>query len=147
MTNLAPIRHSADTEAPVHTYGDVRTGPKTILRLEGAVVLALASALYEQTGSGWTLFAAMFLIPDLSMLGYLVNRRVGASVYNLGHNCILPCLLGLYGVMASQPLFLSLALIWVAHVGFDRMVGYGLKYDTGFQHTHLGHGRPTSVSA
>ncbi|WP_304219059.1 DUF4260 family protein, partial [Phenylobacterium aquaticum] len=79
-----------------------------------------------------------FLVPDLSMLGYLLGRRAGAVSYNLAHSYAGPAALGAAGIIQSQPLMTALALVWVAHVGFDRMLGYGLKYATGFKHTHLG---------
>ena len=97
-----------------------------------------ASAAYALVGSGWAFFALLFLAPDLSMLGYLGGRKVGAAAYNLGHSYILPTMLAACGVVMSQPILLSLSLIWVAHIGFDRMLGYGLKYATAFGHTHLG---------
>jgi hypothetical protein len=118
--------------------GVVTGAPKAILRLEGAAVLAAASAAYAQTDTGWVLFALLFLVPDVSMLGYLVGRRVGAAAYNLGHSYVLPVMLGVIGVLLSQHLIVALFLIWMAHIGFDRMLGYGLKYATAFGHTHLG---------
>ncbi len=129
---------------PLQKGGYVQGGPKLILRLEGALVLAAASAAYTHVGSGWMLFAVLFLVPDLSMLGYLIGRRVGAVVYNLGHSYILPAALGAWGVVDGQALAMSVALIWIAHIGFDRLAGYGLKYAAAFQHTHLGQaGRKT----
>ena len=125
---------AAASNAPAVVAG----GPKAILRLEGAAVLAAASAAYAQLGAGWPLFAILFLTPDVSMLGYLFGRRIGAASYNLGHSYVLPAALGLFGVWLSQHLPVALSLIWVAHIGFDRMLGYGLKYPTDFGHTHLG---------
>jgi hypothetical protein len=118
--------------------GVVTGAPKAILRLEGAAALAAASALYSQVGTGWLLFALLFLVPDVSMLGYLAGRRIGAVSYNLGHSYILPVTLGAVGFLLSHHSLVALSLIWVAHIGFDRMLGYGLKYATAFGHTHLG---------
>jgi hypothetical protein len=123
--------------------GVVTGAPRIILRLEGAAVLAVASAAYAHIGMGWMLFAVLFLVPDISMLGYLAGPRVGAATYNLGHTYILPVILGALGFLLSHQLLAALCLIWLAHVGFDRMLGYGLKYATAFGHTHLGVvGRP-----
>ncbi len=72
------------------------------------------------------------------MLGYLMGRRIGTVIYNLGHSYILAVTLGAVGLLLSQNLLVALSLIWVAHIGFDRMLGYGLKYPTAFGHTHLG---------
>ncbi len=83
-------------------------------------------------------FAALFLVPDLSMLAYFAGRRIGAVSYNLAHSYILPIALAAAGVVLSRHGLLAPALIWIAHIGFDRMLGYGLKYPTAFGHTHLG---------
>lgn len=80
----------------------------------------------------------LVLIPDLSMLGYLKDSRVKALSYNLGHTHPLPAVLVTFGVLAGSLLYVSLGLIWFAHIGFDRMIGFGLKYPTGFRDTHLG---------
>jgi len=101
-------------------------------------MLIAAAAAYGAWGSGWGLFAALFLVPDISMLGYLAGPRVGAACYNAGHSYLGPALLGAAGLGVGQPLAVAIALIWVAHIGFDRMLGYGLKYSTAFGHTHLG---------
>jgi hypothetical protein len=113
------------------------SGPKTVLHLEGAAVLGAASAAYFATGGGWVLFAVLFLAPDLSMLGYLAGKRAGAVAYDAAHNYVLPLGLLAVGYFGTAPLATSIALIWIAHVGFDRMLGYGLKYAEGFRSTHL----------
>jgi hypothetical protein len=118
--------------------GVVQGAPRLLLRLEGAVVLAGAVWCYAQVGAGWALFALLFLVPDLSMLGYLAGPRIGAASYNAGHSYALPAGLAGAGVLGGWPVAVSLALIWVAHIGFDRAIGYGLKYPSGFGHTHLG---------
>ncbi len=111
---------------------------KTLLRFEALAELAACLALYAHFGLGWGLFALLFLLPDLGMLGYLVNRRVGAICYNLTHTEIFPVTLGAIALLAPSDLLGSLALIWLAHIGFDRALGYGLKSMNGFRYTHLG---------
>ena len=111
--------------------------PPILLRLEGAVILALSVLLYSTNGESWLLFILLFLVPDLSMLGYLSGPRTGAVSYNLFHTYVLPGLLAALGLLTESPLLVSLALVWFAHIGFDRMVGYGLKYPNGFFDTHL----------
>jgi hypothetical protein len=113
------------------------------LRAEGLAVVLLAVALYAAHGSGWFLFLVLFLAPDLSMLGYLAGPRTGALVYNLAHTYAAPVLLAGAGLVVGLPLLPALALIWAAHIGLDRALGYGLKLPTGFRDTHLGRiGRP-----
>jgi len=119
---------------PGHATGAARV----ILQLEGAAVLAVAAAVYSRLDASWTLFAALFLLPDLSMLGYLAGPRIGAAFYNAGHSYLGPLALGLAGLLQSSPLLQQIAVIWIAHVGFDRAMGYGLKSVAGFGFTHLG---------
>lgn len=108
------------------------------LRLEGAAVFAVTLVLYAAHGAGWLLFAVLFFTPDFAILGYLAGPRRGAFVYNSGHTYTAPALLAVAGVLTGIGLLLSLALVWAAHIGFDRMLGYGLKLPAGFQATHLG---------
>jgi len=115
-----------------------------LLRLEGLAAFAAAVGVYVHAGFSWPLFALLFLAPDLSKLAYLGGPRAGAIGYNLAHNYALPLVLTLAafagGVSAAAA---AGGLIWIAHIGFDRMLGYGLKFPTGFGDTHLGHlGRP-----
>jgi len=114
-------------------------GTRLLLRLEGLLVVAVAAALYAGTGAGWGLFAALFLVPDLSLLGYLAGPRAGAAAYNAAHTSVGPLLLGAAAWLGLLPSgALPLALIWAAHIGLDRALGYGLKLGAGFRHTHLG---------
>ncbi len=109
-----------------------------LLRAEGLMELAVAVAAYRYAGGPWLMFAVLFLAPDVSMVGYIANPRIGARIYNLGHTYIAPALVALAGfVMASSGLQ-WIALIWAAHIGFDRLLGYGLKYPSAFRATHLG---------
>ena len=118
--------------------GSVTGAPRAFLRLEGMAMLAAASAAFSQSGQSWWLFAALLLVPDVFMLGYLVSPRLGAAGYNLGHTYALPTALGATGLWLAAPLVTAIALIWLAHIGMDRAVGYGLKYPDAFRHTHLG---------
>lgn len=114
------------------------SGVTMLLRCEGAAVLTVAVAAYASLGASWWLFTAVFLLPDLSMAGYLKGPRLGARVYNAAHTYTAPLLLGLAGAAVSRPLLLALGAVWVAHIGLDRMLGYGLKLPCGFADTHLG---------
>lgn len=129
--------------------GVVHGIPRTLLRAEGLVVLIVATIAYSRIEGGWLLYAVLFFLPDLSMLGYLAGPRRGAALYNLGHSYTAPALLGAIGIGSGVPELIAAALIWVAHIGFDRAVGYGFKYATGFAHTHLGSpfARPAAAHA
>jgi len=111
--------------------------PKWLLHVEGGAALLLAGILYRQSQGSWRLFALLFLVPDLFMLGYLFGKRVGAILYNLAHTYTLP-LLWLAAFWVPGPIsYRWLGLIWIAHIGWDRLIGYGLKYETSFKETHL----------
>jgi hypothetical protein len=112
---------------------------KIILHLEGAVVLILSVFFYHQLHASWPLFAILFLAPDLFMLGYLANVRIGSAVYNFAHTYIAPAILLAIAYFAAKPQLIPFALIWTAHIGFDRLLGFGLKYPTHFKDTHLQH--------
>jgi hypothetical protein len=114
-------------------------GVRTLLRLEGLAVFAVALAVYVHAGFSWPAFALLFLAPDLSMLAYLGGPRTGAAGYNLAHTYALACVPALAGFAGGLSAAAAGGLIWIAHIGFDRMLGYGLKYPTGFGDTHLGH--------
>ena len=112
--------------------------PRLLLHLEGAALLVASIVLYfGYAGGHWLLFVALLLAPDLAMLGYLAGPRLDAAAYNLVHAIVLPAALALAGLALGQPLPLQLGLIWLAHIGMDRAVGYGLKYPTAFKDTHM----------
>jgi hypothetical protein len=111
--------------------------PKPLLHLEAAIVFAAALVAYQQNHFSWLLFAILFLVPDASMIGYVINARVGAITYNAVHTYVGALVLGGYALFTGRQLPLMLALIWIAHIGFDRMLGFGLKYSSRFKDTHL----------
>jgi hypothetical protein len=111
--------------------------PRPLLHLEGAAVLVLSLFAYHWSHGSWLQIALLFLVPDVSMLGYLANTRLGAITYNAVHTYTGPLILAGYSFATARPTILSLSLIWIAHIGFDRMLGYGLKYPTRFKATHL----------
>ncbi|HZP78315.1 MAG TPA: DUF4260 domain-containing protein [Pseudolabrys sp.] len=112
--------------------------PRLILRIEGAAVALLAIALYWKSGASWWLFLVLILTPDLSFLGYLGGSRIGALAYNAVHSYVPPAALALVALLRPEIGALPIALIWFAHIGLDRALGYGLKYEAGFGFTHLG---------
>ena len=115
-----------------------RSLPAVLLRLEGLAVLAVAIVFYaQQHYSGWV-FIGLLLAPDLSMLAMLLDSRMGSVVYNIVHHYGLPLALAIVALTTGWGLGLQLALIWLAHIGRDRLAGYGFKYVGQFKETHLG---------
>jgi hypothetical protein len=139
------------TEIPA--VGAATGGVRAALRAEGLALTIAATAAYAHSGFSWVLFAALFLAPDLSFAAYLLGPRWGAAAYNLVHSTIAPLVLGATGLALGLPEAAAIALIGLAHIGFDRALGYGLKYSVGFGATHLGCARaltemsPRSLSA
>jgi Domain of unknown function (DUF4260) len=113
------------------------TKPGTLLRIEGGCILALSILCYREVNDNWILFIALLLAPDLAILGYLRGVRVGTVVYNLVHTLTGPLLLIGYAILEKSPWLLAYGLIWTSHIGFDRLLGFGLKYPTHLSDTHL----------
>lgn len=111
--------------------------PKFILHLEGLSVLLFSLYFYSSNDYSWLLFFVLLFSPDLSMLGYLVNNKIGALFYNLLHTYILVFVLLLFGIIFSYDLLKAIGLIFAAHIGMDRAIGYGLKYQNKFNETHF----------
>ena len=127
----------------MHVSGGVRG----LLRLEGLALLIACVALYARFNGDWVLFLKLFLLPDLSFAAYLFGPRAGAVAYNTMHSTLGALALAVFGYIAGEPGALLIALIWLAHIGFDRALGYGLKYASAFGDTHLGRvGRPNLSS-
>jgi hypothetical protein len=108
------------------------------LRLEGLAAAVLSAVYFAHSGASWWLFAAVWLLPDLSMLGYLAGPNLGARVYNAIHSYVTPATLAVSAILLHRPALVPIALIWINHIGVDRLMGWGLKYPTGFGWTHLG---------
>lgn len=116
------------------------------LKLEELGMLLFGIFLFQFLDYDWWIFAALFFVPDVGMLGYLFGSKTGAVAYNLFHHKGLAILLYIAGLnVMSEELQLT-GLILFCHASFDRLLGYGLKYEQGFKFTHLGEiGRPSKA--
>lgn len=112
--------------------------PRLMLHIEGLVVFVVVVLAYGQFAVwGWGRFALLLLAPDLVFILYALNKRAGIVAYNLVHSYSLPLVLLAWAIISANGVGLSLAPIWLAHIGMDRTVGYGLKYADNFKDTHL----------
>lgn len=111
---------------------------KTLIQLEDLAkfILSYLASLY--LGFAWWVFPAWLLVPDLSMLGYLANPRLGAWLYNFFHHQALGILVGIAGLYFSVSELQLAGIVLFGHSAMDRIMGYGLKYTDDFKHTHLG---------
>jgi len=126
------------SEQAAAAVGAVSGKVRWVLRLEGLALLVAAGVAYQHFGSGWCSFVLWFLLPDIAFLAYLAGPRWGALAYNTTHATPGALAVLLFGIFAGGRVWLSAGLIWLAHIGFDRALGYGLKYAAGFRLTHLG---------
>jgi Domain of unknown function (DUF4260) len=111
--------------------------PRILLRTEDAALMGASLYAFHWLHGSWLIFALLFLVPDLSMLGFLLNTRVGSVCYNLVHTTISPAIVAAAAMLTHHRGWLPVVLIWTAHIGMDRMFGFGLKYPTAFKDTHL----------
>ena len=110
---------------------------KKILRCEGLVIFLISVFIYWKLEGNWLIFIFLLLTPDLSMIGYIKDKKIGAMVYNIVHNYILGAAIISLGMLLPNSFIVLFGLILAAHIGMDRFFGYGLKYKTGFKDTHL----------
>ena len=110
-------------------------------RIEGGAMLLAALWLLPLARADIPLWALIpiFLAPDLSFAAYLLGPKVGAFAYNLVHLYAFGAVLAVAGLVLGHPALAACGALWLAHSGFDRMLGYGLKSAEGFTVTHLGH--------
>jgi hypothetical protein len=134
---MSVLDHATDRPS-VLSEGVVTGRPLVFLRAEGAVLLASALIAFALTSQRWWLVPLVLFLPDLAMAGYARSARAGALAYNLAHSYPLPAVLGAVGLWQGEPVVQAIAALWLAHIGMDRALGYGLKHDDGFAHTHLG---------
>lgn len=120
------------------TDGFAKSWPKALLQLEGAAIFGSTIWAYSRLRQSWWTFVGLLLVPDLFMAGYVANTSIGAHIYNLGHTETPPIVLLCAAMARKDNALAGVALVWLAHIGMDRMFGFGLKYGSGFRHTHLG---------
>jgi fatty acid desaturase len=132
MTELSYVNQTTSPE------GVVVGAPRRWLGLAAVALLVGALIAYGIVGRSWWLVPVLFLVPDLSMAGYAAGTRLGARLYNLAHTTVLPAATLGVAYWLSEGLVVALSLIWLAHIGLDRALGFGLKYEDRGGHTHLG---------
>ena len=111
---------------------------KSLLKIEELAMFGLGIFLFSLLPYAWWWFLVLLLTPDLGMLGYLFGKKTGAMIYNLFHHKAVAIAIYLLGVYLSIPIAQLIGVILFSHSAFDRMMGYGLKYNKGFKFTHLG---------
>ena len=112
--------------------------PIFVQRFESAAFLLAIVLQYHFLQGSWLLFALGFFAPDIMIIGYLLGNKIGAISYNIGHSLTIPILLSTLGYISNHNSIHIIGLIWLAHIAFDRALGFGLKEKTSFMHTHLG---------
>ncbi len=108
-------------------------------RIEASTIFFVSLYLYWYLDFNLIVLILLLFVFDVFMIGYLFNSKIGAYCYNLGHSMIAPPILFAIGFATDARILIGFSLIWLAHIGMDRLLGYGLKFTTGFKETHLGH--------
>jgi hypothetical protein len=111
---------------------------KNLIKIEYVFLFILGIIAYRETEKSWWLFAALFFTPDISMIGYLVNSKIGAWIYNFFHHYALAIITYLIAKATKQEWMEIAGIILFTHISFDRILGYGLKYSDSFHNTHIG---------
>ena len=133
MARTFPSTETAGDEA--HPSGRV---PVWFQRAESAFIGALLVVAFVELGFDWWWLLALFLVFDVSMIGYAHSPRLGAWTYNAVHSYLAPAAVGMGGIVSGARSAAFLALSWGFHIAIDRLLGYGLKFTDRFSHTHLG---------
>lgn len=124
---------------PCYTnYCNSRSTMKTSLKIEELSMFILGCYLFSTLDYSWWWLVGLFLLPDIGMLGYVINSKVGSITYNIFHHKAIAVILYLLGVCIGSPILSFAGILIFSHASFDRMLGYGLKYNTDFKDTHLG---------
>lgn len=108
------------------------------IKFEELMMFVASIILFYWGDFAWWWYPLLILAPDISMLGYLVNTKVGAFTYNIFHNKGIALIIELIGLYYLNDYFIVAGLILFGHASMDRILGYGLKFEDAFQHTHLG---------
>jgi hypothetical protein len=135
--NIAPVRASAPSLAEPNTDDDGSAPVAILLKAEALGVVIASLAAFAYLGASWWWFAALVLVPDISAIGYLGGRRVGAWCYDVLHTYVGPTILGVIGYLVHEPMIMAVAAIWFGHIGVDRLIGYGLKFAGSSKDTHM----------
>ena len=110
---------------------------KTMIKLEEAAIFLLATYLFSQLNLTWWIFPALLFLPDLSMLGYLLDNKIGAVIYNVVHHRGISVVIYIVGLLLNINVIALIGVILLAHSSLDRVFDYGLKYFKGFKYTNL----------
>ena len=127
----------AGADSPAEGVDDAIVPVAWWLRLEAIATLGVGLGLWGIAGGSWLVLALLFLAPDLAMVGYAAGPRIGALAYDAFHNLAIPGAAVAVGLIAGTPWLVLVGALFVVHVGSDRVLGYGLKYPSGFRDTHL----------
>lgn len=110
---------------------------KTSLGIEELFMFVLGVFLFNQLEFSWWWFLVLILTPDIGMLGYIFNTKIGAIGYNVFHHKGIAIIIYLTGVYFQNHILELIGIILFSHASLDRIFGYGLKYFDAFKHTHL----------
>ena len=106
----------------------------------GLLAAGLAIAVVVIQNSSWWQLAVLAIAPDLSLLAGggpgLARGQIrphAVPFYNAVHRLWAPAVLVSVAIALQSPAWAAGGLAWVAHIVFDRSLGFGLRSPQGFQ--------------
>ena len=108
-----------------------------LLKLEEIALFTLCIFLFSKLDFSWWWFPILLFLPDIGMIGYIINPKIGAYTYNFLHHRFIAVLVAIYGLKYGNEYWQLAAIVLFAHISLDRFLGYGLKYYDSFYNTHL----------
>lgn len=111
---------------------------KNIIKLEEIAQFLFCIYIFSLLLYDWWVFPVLLLLPDIGILGYVINPKTGALTYNIFHHKGIAIFVGVLGMYFGLDSLVLAGVILYAHSAFDRMFGYGLKFQDSFSKTHLG---------
>jgi len=108
----------------------------------GLLAAALGIGVVLTQHASWWQLVVFAIAPDLTLIagagsglarGQLHPRAV--PLYNAVHRFWAPAVLAAVSLALVYPAWLAGGLAWIAHIAFDRSLGFGLRTRQGFQRT------------
>jgi len=135
---MTTMTHTTTTDSNATQSGFSMSQPKLFSHLNGLALFIGSIVAFGAVNGDWLAFILLLLVPDLFMLGYLANTKIGAWIYNFGHSYVLAIPVIIAGLALDHNTILSVGIILMAHIGMDQTAGYGYKYsDAEFSETHM----------
>lgn len=86
----------------------------------------------------WWVWFLVLVVFEISVVVYLVGLWIGVFVYNLMYFYVVLFLLMIFGVGFGVMLLIVVGGLWLVYIGILCVMGFGLKYLSGYCDIYLG---------